>query len=168
MSRTPREKFLAHLKKTMVSGETATERTEAMRLYNAATSGLPDGTMAGGAIPLPELPKALPQRKPSEFDAAIDGLNREHPDDGLFCLLMLVQPPKFMAGLWARNSWGWFDVRTRTPMTFDEARVMVADRIAELGLSPEKVWAYPNTVTPTAEHQMFLRMDFEQRMETLR
>jgi hypothetical protein len=53
-------------------------------------------------------------------------------------------------------------------MTFDEARVMVADRIAELGLSPEKVWAYPNTVTPTAEHQMFLRMDFEQRMETLR
>ena len=49
--RTPREKWLAHLRKTMVHGETATERTEAMRLYNAATSGMPDGTVTGDSVP---------------------------------------------------------------------------------------------------------------------
>jgi hypothetical protein len=166
MSRTPREKFLAHLKKTMVHGETATERAEAMKLYAAATSGLPDGAMAGGAIPLPDLKLApvVTKRVPSEFDEAIEFLRREHPDDGLFALMMLVQPPRFMAGLWNRRADGWHDERTNTDLTFDDARVLVADRIAELGLSPEKVWAYPKTVTPLAEYQVFLRMDFDQQM----
>ena len=66
--RTPRDKWLAHLRKTMVHGETATERTEAMKLYNAATQGMADGATVDGAIPLPELPAAPIVTKPlSEF-----------------------------------------------------------------------------------------------------
>lgn len=35
----------------MVHGETATERTEAMRLYNAATSGMPDDKLTPDSVP---------------------------------------------------------------------------------------------------------------------
>jgi hypothetical protein len=69
--RTPRDKFLAHLKKTMVHGETATERTEAMKLYSAATSGMADGAtpIVDGSIPLPDLQTPIVSKPLTEFEA---------------------------------------------------------------------------------------------------
>jgi hypothetical protein len=165
VSRTPRDKWLAHLRKTMVSGETATERTEAMRLYSAATSGMPDGS-----IPLPELRETPnpPAKQPSEFDEAIAFMMREHPDGGLGCLLDVLSEPRWMAGCWANNTWGWYDVRHREPLLFKDGWVLVAKRIEELGLNADKVYAYPKSHSTLADYTAFIHADFQTQMERFR
>ena len=59
------------------------------------------------------------------------------------------------------------DVRTKTFLSFDDARQLIDARIAELGLSPELVHAFPHShAFPNIdEHQAFWRLSFEDRME---
>jgi hypothetical protein len=164
MSRTLRDKFLAHLNKTMVHGETATERTAAMKLFNDMTSGMPDGNYSGD-IALPDLPAKL-ERTPSEFDETVEHAMRSHfAPQGLFCLLMLVQPPEWLAGLWSETAAGWVNKRANDKLLgWDAARQLVAARIKELGLDADKVWAYPQSHCSWQDDQTFHRMTFETQM----
>jgi len=65
------------------------------------------------------------------------------PRTELSCLLMLVQPQRWMKGLWGEEREGWHDTRTDTFLSFDAARQLIADRIKELGLDANLVNAYP-------------------------
>jgi hypothetical protein len=69
--RTPRDQFLSHLKRVMKSGETASERLAATKMYRELTFGLdekgaptPVPNAPDGAISLPELPAAPIVTKP--------------------------------------------------------------------------------------------------------
>ena len=74
--RTPREKFLAQLKKKMLHGTTASERLQATKMYGEMTYGLtPDGKFTGDSVPLTpdgsiQLPplRPVPPKKLSDFE----------------------------------------------------------------------------------------------------
>jgi hypothetical protein len=91
-----------------------------------------------------------------------------YPRSEISCLLGLLQPDRWMAGLWGDEKGGWHDARTNTFLSFDDARDLISARIKELGLSPELVHAWPHSVNGTAEDQTFHRQTFEQQMERFR
>ncbi len=165
--RTEREKWLASLRKTIKRGLTAGERVIAQKLYAEATHFVPaDGKPAGtGDIPLPEI-QPEPFRMPTDFDIAAEQMAREHPAHReLNCLLSLVQPERWMAGSWSERSTGWHEHKTDTDLSFDEAKTMLDARIAELGLAPVKVFAYPSSQgMNAAEAHAFWNASFEQQM----
>jgi hypothetical protein len=90
------------------------------------------------------------------------------PRAEISCLLSLLQPPVWMSGLWGDEKGGWRDARTDTLLSFDHARQLIDNRILELGLSPEKVRAYPHSHSSMAESQAFHRLPFDQRMNRFR
>jgi hypothetical protein len=76
-----------------------------------------------------------------------------------------------MKGLWAETADGWRDSRTDTILTFDNARQLIADRIAELGLDADKVNAFPfqrDLFVDAQAEQNFWRASFEDRMKRFR
>src|ERR1700674_3666232 len=75
-------------------------------------------------------------RPVSEYDEFFAQANSS-PRTELFCLMMLVQPQRWMKGLWGEEREGWHDTRTDTFLSFDAARQLIADRIKELGLDPK-------------------------------
>lgn len=106
----------------------------------------------------------------SEFEAeAAAILVQSHPRGEIASELGLVQPPRWMAGLWGDENGGWHDSRTDTFLSFDDARQLVEARIKELGLSPKLVHEFPHSCSGSiAAHQRFWRMDFSDRMEMFR
>jgi hypothetical protein len=86
------------------------------------------------------------------------------PRSGLFCILMLIQPRVWMAGLWGDDAEGWHDARNNIDLTFDTARKLIDLRIKELGLDAAKVNAYPKSHSTIAEMQAFDALDFDSRM----
>jgi hypothetical protein len=164
MSVTPRDQFLKHLKRVMVHGETASERLAATKMFGEMTFGMPADGKPSSDIALPDPPASTP--KPlSEFAEAARIAMLEHPDGGLECLLLLVKPERWMQGSWARRPDGWFDVRTQTALTFDDARNLVDARIAELGLDAEKVYAHPvDRSMGAGEYTAFLNLRFSEQM----
>jgi hypothetical protein len=90
------------------------------------------------------------------------------PRDGIFSELMLVQPPRWRAGLWGDEQGGWCDARTNLLLSFDDARQLIADRISELGLSPELVHAFPSSVRNNVEDRALWKLSFDQRMDLFR
>lgn len=161
-----RAEFIRSLQKKMHSSPSSVERTQATALYARLVSKPLD-------IPSRPLMNRQPsesKHEPTDNDETVAFARREHPSDGLCTLLHLIQPDRWMKGAWDRTDGGWFDVRARTDLSFDEARVMIADRIEELNLDPEKVWAHPSTHynRTVAEHMIWIRSDFETQMETFR
>jgi hypothetical protein len=169
MTDAERTKFIKHLRKTMKTSTSATERMAATRLY-AQFTGLdaPDRKATDGIElgPLPEIREL--RREPTEFDSTALQATSSAPE-GLVCLLMLVKPDPWMGGLWAETPEGWINKRDgERLLTWGAAQAMVADRIAELGLDAEKVYSYPKSHCSTAEYQAFLNLPFEQQMERFR
>jgi hypothetical protein len=162
--RTPREKFLAHLQKTIKTSTSATERTAARKMYAEMTFGLTaDGAETTDSIPLPEMPLTLEKRTPSEYDETVQHAMREsHAPRGLSCLLLLVKPPEWMLGLWGETVDGWVNKRDNDKLlSWAAAQAMVADRIAELHLDPDKVYAYPKSHCGWREEHILFHLPCE-------
>jgi hypothetical protein len=176
-----RLKFLKQLQRTMKKSTSATERTAASKLYAQMTFGV--GGSAGaseiviedgaahelGAPVLRQMPETF-ERAPSEYDeTAAQAVSQ--PRSELCTLLMLVAPPMWMSGNWGDVPTGWINGRDNDKLlTFDEARVLIADRISELGLNPEKVYSYPKSrLHPSvSEYMAFLNAPFEIQMSQFR
>jgi hypothetical protein len=168
VSGTPREKFLKSLQKTIKTSTSATERTAARKLFSEMTFGIPADGKSSGDITLPELPKTL-QRQPSEFDETARQMMAEHLEGGLGTLLSLLHVPVWMSGCWSRHIEGWKNAADNNKLlTFADARLLVADRIEELGLDAQKVWAYPDSHCSTTEWMGFIRADFATQMTRFR
>jgi hypothetical protein len=176
-----RAKFIKQLKKVMKSSGSAVERTAASKLYAQMTFGV--GGSAGaseiviedgaahelGAPVLRQMPETI-ERAPSEFDETVAQAISQ-PRSELSTLLMLVQPARWMSGLWGEVPEGWTNNRDNDRLlTFDEARVWIADRIKDLGLDPEKVSSYPKShLHPSvSEYMAFLNAPFEIQMSQFR
>jgi hypothetical protein len=104
----------------------------------------------------------------SEYDV-VSAQMTSWPRSELSCLLMLVQPERWMKGLWGEEREGWHDTRTNTFLSFDAARQLIADRIKELGLDATLVNAYPHSSLASrgetiADEMVFYRLPFDQRM----
>jgi hypothetical protein len=139
------------------------------------TFGLPADGKPTDSIPLPDQ-QQQPERtaQTSRFDATAAQAVRmaaHYAPRGLFCVLMLVKPDAWMAGLWDETPDGWVNKRDNDKLlSWDAARVMVADRCSELNLDLEKVWAYTAKTGYTLEaegfpsHHDFLNLSFESQM----
>lgn len=161
-----RTKFVKHLKKTMLEGATAGERTAALKLYGELFGDNPASPVVDGKIDLPELGEM--NRPVAEYDYTVRLAMAEHPDDGLGCLLQVLRVPRWWAGLWGKVADGWRDKRTDTVLTFDDARQLIDDRILELKLNSDKVWAYPKSYSSMAEDTAFWNVPFEERLNRFR
>ena len=103
--------------------------------------------------------------KTTPYDDGVPVLSQ--PRATLSCELNLLQPPRWMAGLWAEERDGWRDARTGTVLSFDDARQLIDARIQELALSVELVHSFPQTrgfFSGFAEEHQFWNLPFEQRM----
>lgn len=112
-------------------------------------------------------PVAQKPRELNEFEAIATSV-ADQPRDGISCLLGLVQPPRWMAGAWADRKEGWFDTRTGTLLTFADARQLIEDRIKELDLDRELVYAWPHSHGTFAASGAFWHQEFSVRMNAFR
>ena len=104
----------------------------------------------------------------NEFSAEMQR-TMEHPRAELSCLLLLVQPERWMKGLWADVDGGWRDARTEKFFSFKQMREILDARITELGLSPELIQAWMHSSLAdrgetVADEQAFYRLPFDQQM----
>lgn len=177
MSDTSRDKFVKSLRKVIKNSTSATERTEARKLYAKLVLG--EGASADdtasdagneiidGKIDL--VPLGEMNREPSEYDITVRQAMSAHPDDGLGCLLMLVQPARWMQGLWGDHPEGWTNARDNNKLlTFADARQLIDARIVELGLNAEKVYAYPKSHSTWQDKHAFLNLPFAEQMQMFR
>jgi hypothetical protein len=110
--------------------------------------------------------------KRSEYSEALQR-TMSVPRSGLFAELMLVQPPRWMVGLWADVDGGFRDARTGEFFSFEQMREILDARITELGLDMNLVNAYlhfslADRNETVADEQAFWRTPFEQRMNKFR
>lgn len=87
----------------------------------------------------------------------------------IFSELMLLEPPRFMAGLWVKREGGWLDTRAQTFFSFDEMRVLISQRIAEFGLDRALIDEYMSTPTgPWYEHERWRNSPVAERVKRFR
>ncbi len=167
MSDTARDKFLKYLRKQMKSGLTAGERVSAQKLYAemmGETLSLPAQPVIDGKVDLPPLGEM--NRTPTEFDETVRLAVLAHHDDGLGCLLHLLKPKYWMDGAWGESPLGWTNGRDNDRLlSWDDGRVLIADRINELGLDADKVYAHPQSHSSIAEFTAFINLPFAEQME---
>jgi hypothetical protein len=103
-----------------------------------------------------------------EYDAEAKRAVAAHPmHSELNCILMLIKPDRWMKGLWSEIENGWHEHRTNTDLTFDGAKVLIANRIEELHLNPELVYSYPHShegYDSAADYMAFLNAPFDVQM----
>jgi hypothetical protein len=115
----------------------------------------------------PKSPVMKQPRIASEYDEVFAQMTSS-PRSGIFSELMLVQPQRWMKGLWGDEDGGWRDARTREFFSFEQMREILDARIKELGLNADLVHAWPKHTSSLAEDQAFWRSDFEDRMKKFR
>jgi len=84
--------------------------------------------------------------------------------DEIFTLLMLLEVPVWMPGLWVERPGGWLNTKSGVSRTFQDLRDAISARITELALDPKLVEAYPASRCSFAEDQAFRRLGFDERM----
>src|ERR1700688_928538 len=89
-----------------------------------------------------------------EYQAEMDRMVSQ-PRSEISCVLSLLEPAAWMAGLWGDEKAGWHDARTNTFLSFDDARDLISARIKELGLDETLVNAHPKSKSSAAEYQQF-------------
>jgi hypothetical protein len=120
----------------------------------------------------PKSPVTRQPRIASEYDEVFAQMTSA-PRSELSCLLMLLQPPVWMAGLWGDEDGGWRDARTDKFFSFEQIREILDARIKELGLNADLVHAWPHSSLADrgetiADERAFRRMSFEERMNKFR
>jgi hypothetical protein len=108
------------------------------------------------------------QREFTNEFARIGEKMKSEPRDTICCLLGLLEPPSWMEGSHSDEKGGWLDKRTEKVISFEDARKIIADRVAELGLDTLLVEAWPTAVHSFAESQAFWGCAFEERMKRFR
>jgi hypothetical protein len=171
MSDRDREKFLKHLRKQMKHGQSAGERVSAQKLYAQMMNGTNSypsdiGIVDGKAV---ELQSTLPA-EPDLSDYAQEARRAvSQPRSELSSILGLIRPERWMSGNWCHADGGWSDAKDHYKLlTFNEARVLIAARISELGLNPERVFAHSKSRCTIAEDFALWNMSFEEQMERFR
>src|SRR5258708_2940601 len=142
MSDTARDKFLKYLRNQMKTGLTPAEPVS------------------------PQNPLGEMNPTPTEFDETVRLAVLAHHDDGLGCLLHLLKPKYWMDGAWGESPLGWTNGRDNDRLlSWDDGRVLIADRINELGLDADKVYAHPQSHSSIAEFTAFINLPFAEQME---
>ena len=170
-----RAKFIKELQKAIKTSSSAVERLESRKLLAKLMLGVgvSSGDVAidenGDVIVTPQPPPhVVYEQYPSQYDAAIAAMP-QRAGTSLATLMLTLHVPKWMAGSWYDTKDGWMDVKTNTGLTFDEAGALIADRIKELNLNSELVYAYPKSKTGSIhEYMAFLRADFSTQMAKFR
>lgn len=170
-----RQKFIRQLQKTIKTSSSAVERMEARKLYAKLVlgEGASSGDVAidenGDAIVTPQPPtQVVYDQHPSQYDFAIQQMP-QRAGTSLVTLMLTLHVPSWMKGLWSDTPSGWHDHRTGKSLTFDEAGVLIAERIKALGLDPDKVYSYPKSRGESIQSYMaFLRADFSTQMAKFR
>ena len=174
MSENTREKFLKHLRKQMKHGMSAGERVSAQNLYakmmGAGTESGEFGIDENGRVIANGQPIELQPMQPAAPDLCEYAQEARRavsqPRSELSSILGLVRPERWMSGSWCDSDGGWKDAKNDYKLlTFDEARVLIAARISELGLNPERVYAHPKSRCTIPEDFAFWNMSFEEQME---
>jgi hypothetical protein len=132
---------------------------------------IPFMSIEGPTDQAPRAAKASPvaQRSRDESEYATEMQRMiSVPRSGIFSELMLVQPSRWMKGLWGDEIGGWRDARTEEFFSFEEMRELIAERITELGLDPNLVHAHPSSRCSLTEDQHFWNLSFDQRMDRFR
>ena len=170
-----RQKFIKELQKAIKTSSSAVERLESRKLLAKLMLGVgvSSGDVAidenGDVIVTPQPPtQVVYESAPSQYDFAIQQMP-QRAGTSLVTLMGTLQVPRWMAGSWYDTNDGWRDVKTNTDLSFDEASALIAERIKELGLDADKVYAYPKSRGESIQSYMaFLRADFSTQMAKFR
>jgi hypothetical protein len=137
------------------------------------TEQTPVPEWAKGLTPQPDAPQDAPFDDRYEYAAIAAAAVAAYPvHSELSCILAILEPPIWMAGLWSKSESGWKNSRPGgADLSFDDARALIESRIAELGLDANLVYAFPNQrgvfKSWQAEHAWH-QLPFSKRMDRFR
>jgi hypothetical protein len=172
-----RDKFLRHLRRQMKHGQSAGERVSAQKLYAQMMGAGTDS----GEFGIDHIGKVIENGQPIELQSTLltepdlSDYAQEarravsQPRSELSCLLLTLHVPVWMSGSWGDVDGGWTNAKDHDKLlTYDAAKVLIADRFKDLGLDPATVHAHPKSRCTIAEDFAFRNMSFEEQMERFR
>jgi hypothetical protein len=132
----------------------------------------PDATLT------PSVTELVPEPKPSQAAASQADMDfydeqaklvADPVRDRIFSELMLLEPPRWMEGLWVERPNGWMDTRTNTFFSFEDMRALVAQRIEEFGLDRALIDTYMTSPTgPWQQHERWRNSPIAERVQRFR